>query len=107
MRHTCDLELGAPIPGAAGFDNHWRITGAAPGERVVVVAGHPGSTPVPGCAGEAELAVGAVVGSSIADASGVAEVSRTLPAWLAGAEFGSQAISRDRCESSATVFTTF
>ena len=78
--------LGPPMPGVAGQPNTWTVSHATPGATVTVVAGSaPGSTAVPGCAGQhLDLAAQAEVGTAVADASGSADVVVQVPAAAAG-----------------------
>lgn len=97
------LALEAPIPGLAGTQNLLRVTGATTAARAFVVGGvTPGAVPVPGCPGlTIEIASPRIVGSTLADPSGVAEITAFAPAALRGKTVLLQAVEPSTCRTSA------
>lgn len=102
------VRLEAPTPGVAGVDNTFVATGAVPGETVHFAYGlSTGSTPVPGCPTEVQLAGAAVLGSAVADGAGRAAL--TLPVSMAadGRTVHLQAVQLATCDVSNLVSHDF
>lgn len=103
------IGVTAPRPGIAGQPNTIMARGAAPGARVDFVYGfQTGSTSVPGCPG-LTLEIGAAVhiGGEIADADGVARITRDVPPRAAGQAVYVQSVERASCRTSNRVRYTF
>ena len=99
----CDgLVLEDPDPGVAGGSNTFRITGATAGETVVLLAAlDAGETAVPGCPGVGvNVASPRLLGSAVADGSGTAIVTATIPGGAAGMTILTQAVDRTACARS-------
>ena len=80
------LILTGPTPGLAGVDNTLEVTEATPGATVTFGFGTTaGSTAIPGCPGQTvDIASPQVAGSAVADGSGNASISQTVPVTAAG-----------------------
>ena len=103
-----DLLLGV-TPGSAGVVNTLRVTSARPGARVAYLAAYRlGSTPVPGCPGlRVALDSPINLGLDLADGHGVAELSLSIPATLAGRTFALVAVEPGSCRATDVLFETF
>jgi len=103
------VRLEAPAPGVAGETNEIVVTGAKPGKLVIFGAGTvAGATPLPGCPG-VDLGVTDLkkAGRAVADASGVARLTRPVPARFAGRTVLLQAVDANTCRTSPVVEVTF
>jgi hypothetical protein len=99
------LEVGAPVPGAAGAVNEWMVSDGTPGATVTLaVSGRLGSTPVPGCPGVTlGLAAPKAVTTGVIDPVGDALLSRAIPASVAGRSVYFQAVETATCRVSPIV----
>ncbi|MBI1853774.1 MAG: NHL repeat-containing protein [Planctomycetes bacterium] len=103
------LRLTGPDPGRVGETNALRVEGAKATEPVLFLLGtSPGSTGVPGCAGvSVDLAAPRIAARVVADSTGVATLSRVVPARASGVRFAIQALGRSTCRPSNLVDFTF
>jgi V8-like Glu-specific endopeptidase len=84
------------------------VRGGRSAGRVYVLAGEPGTTPVPGCPGvEADLQGPTVVSQPRLRANGTADGRFTAPASLSGRTLALQAVDLASCEITAARSTTF
>lgn len=105
------VTLESPTPGTAGTANTFRVTGLSPDEKVrFYYSNHSGGAVIPGC----DLQVAALqlddpreLGSAVADADGVAQITRFVPTSAAGKTALIQAAVVDRCIISNYVVETF
>jgi cysteine-rich repeat protein len=99
----------AVSPSTAGVRNLFTATAAAPGETITFVAAtRLGSTAVPGCRGvTVPLHQPVVVGTAVADPSGVATLDVRVPLPLAGRTVTLMSIEASSCRSSPAIFETF
>lgn len=105
----CQLVLGEPDPGQAGVDNEFIAEAGTPGETVWFVFGREaGSTPVPGCDGEAiEMASPGVLGTAVVGADGRAILTVEIPGAGSGETAGFQAVEAGTCTVSNRVLVAF
>ena len=105
------MTLQSPLPGTAGTSNRLRITGATPGQRVVFLYSlHGGGTRIPGCdlqENALQLDTPTVIGSTIANASGVATITRHVPLLARGQTILFQAVVQNECAISQLVVWQF
>lgn len=106
------LTLAQPSPGKAGQRNTLTLTGATPGARIYFVYGTTGGgAVVPGCdLQEAAIQIdnAKVIGSAIANASGVATLSANVPLSARNAgDILIQAVDPQRCVQSQLVVEVF
>lgn len=97
------LQVAAPNPGIAGQWNTVTASGALPGDLITFAYGFSvgGTTPVPGCTGlELDFDFAQILGSVVADASGVATAQRFVPIHYSGTTVYLQAVSRSQCQKS-------
>jgi cysteine-rich repeat protein len=108
---TCQVEAltVAVSPAAAGVRNAFVATSAQPGETITFVASNRmGITPVPGCRGVyVPLSQPVVIGTAVADLSGVATLDLRVPAVLAGRTVAILAVEGSSCRASDAIFDTF
>jgi cysteine-rich repeat protein len=99
----------AVAPSTAGVRNLFTATAAAPGETITFVAAtRLGNTAVPGCPGvTVPLRQPVVVGTAVADPSGVATLDVRVPLPLAARTVTLMAIEASSCRSSPAIFETF
>lgn len=98
-----------PSPGIANAVNDFVLHGGSPGAWIRFVYGfQEGITGVPGCPGlEVLIASPKVAGTAQADASGVATLSRLVPAGASGRTVLLQAVEGGNCTVSNRVSCTF
>ncbi len=105
------MEMAAPSPGVAGTSNTISITGATPGARVVFLySRRGGGTRIPGCdlqQNALQLDQPTVIGSAIADANGVATITRNVPLIARGQTILFQAVVQNECAISQLVVHEF
>ncbi|KAA3609475.1 MAG: hypothetical protein DWQ01_09070 [Planctomycetota bacterium] len=102
--------LHPPDPGMEGMDNLFRVTCAEPFAPVYFYYGfQPGSTPVNHACGALTLDLDSAValGSTTADANGLAELSLSVPAGLQRQSFLFQAVDDQRCQLTNTQVAEF
>ena len=108
---TPTMALDAPFPGLAGRRNTLRVTDVTPGATVHFVYGvYGGGTIIPGCSIQTnalQLANPTLIGTAIADANGVASVTRTVPPIARGQTILFQAVVQNECAISQLVVHTF
>jgi len=97
-------------PGSAGQQNTLRATGLSPGTRVYFVYGfNGGGTLIPGCDlqdGAVAIEKAQVIGSAVADGSGVATLQRFIPASYSGRKVILQAVNQAGCQVSNVIVQT-
>ncbi len=101
-----ELTLEPPTPALAGRLSDFKVTGAPPGARVVIVAGRkPGSVRLRDLCPNTVLGIrgGHGIGFGIADPQGVAEMAIRMPPGLAGQNAYLQALETASCEASNLV----
>lgn len=103
------VQVSDPIPGIAGQENSFVVTGAAPGSLVTLFySEQQGTTALPECSGRfGQLRSPRVAGSSIADGSGRAEIRLLVPLAAADRNILIQAFDQDFCEVSNLRGITF
>jgi len=105
------INLAAPQPGRAGEANRLRVTGCTPGARVTFVySRHGGGERIPGCdlqQNALQLDSPTVIGTAIADANGVATITRTVPPIAQGQTILFQAVVQNECAISQLVVHRF
>ncbi|NOG53988.1 MAG: hypothetical protein HND57_06610 [Planctomycetes bacterium] len=103
------MTLDRPAPGQSGVVNTFTVNNAAPDERVLFAYGmEPGSTGVPGsCDLHVSIAGPNLVGSAVADASGLARLDVLVPNAASGRTLFFQAVQRKACTGSNLVRFTF
>lgn len=96
------LRLNLPEPGNPGAPSTISAEWGAPGARVFFAYGRQiGSTPVPGCPGlDAFVERGAVLGSDVTDANGIASVEFNVPPAAQGKNVYFQAFIPAECVAS-------
>jgi len=101
--------LTGPTPGNAGEPNTWSVSGATPGATTFFVrSGSNGATDIPGCGGvQVDLANPVVLGSAVADGSGVASITISVPGGASGLTGLFQAAELSSCTPSQLVTYTF
>lgn len=106
---AADLVLAAPTPGTAGVENTLTVTGATPGATVQIGYGTvAGSTAIPGCPGEfIDFASPNVLGTPVADGSGVASIAQLVPAGASGQTFLLQSVELSTCRVSNLIIHLF
>lgn len=106
---TSGLHLDAPLTPFAGQINTFTASGAQPGARVYLAYSNAtGSTNVPGCPGlSLDLRSARLAGSDIADADGMAYISRMVPAGVVGQTTYLQATQTSNCTKSNAVSVTW
>jgi hypothetical protein len=104
------MTLLPPAPGVAGQPNQFQVTGAQPGSPLAFhVSQALGGSPLPGCAG-ATLDLGtprATFATAVADASGDARVTLTVPAALHGTAVALQAADTAACTTTPPILAVF
>ncbi len=105
------MTLQNPLPGSAGTTNRLRVTGATPGSRVYFLySRHGGGTRIPGCdlqQNALQLDSPTVIGAAVADANGVASITRTVPLIARGQTILFQAVVQGECAVSQLVVWRF
>ncbi|MCC6908339.1 MAG: hypothetical protein IT430_10395 [Phycisphaerales bacterium] len=105
------MQLSSPVPGAAPGPNTLTLTGATPGAEVVFLyALHSGGTRIPGCdlqQNALQLDQPTIIGSAIADANGVATITRPVPLIARGQTILFQAVVQSECAISQLVVHEF
>ncbi|MCC6906716.1 MAG: hypothetical protein IT430_02130 [Phycisphaerales bacterium] len=105
------MTLQSPVPGSAGTTNRLRATGATPGARVYFCySRHGGGTRIPGCdlqQNALQLDQPTIIGSAIADANGVASITRAVPLIARGQTILFQAVVQNECAISQLVVHEF
>ncbi len=105
------MSLSAPSPGRAGTSNTITLTGATPGARVTFLYSRfGGGMRIPGCdlqQNALQLDSPTVIGTAIADQSGVATITRTVPPVARGQTILFQAVVQNECAISQLVVHTF
>ncbi len=105
------LELSTPTPGTAGVANTITVTGVTPGARVVFLySRHGGGTRIPGCdlqQNALQLDQPTVIGTAVADANGVASITRPVPLVARGQTILFQAVVQNECAISQLVVWEF
>ncbi|MCC6907504.1 MAG: DUF3466 family protein [Phycisphaerales bacterium] len=105
------MSLQSPVPGSAGTTNRLRATGATPGSRVYFCySRRGGGTRIPGCdlqQNALQLDSPTIIGSAIADANGVAAITRTVPLIARGQTILFQAVVQNECAISQLVVWEF
>ncbi|MBL1216830.1 MAG: exo-alpha-sialidase [Planctomycetes bacterium] len=96
------LEMMKPIPGVSGQDNTFEVHNATPGEAVHFVYGlRQGSVNVPGCSGlTVSVRNPTIMGSAVADASGIASLGLFVPGNAGGRTIYLQGVERGTCQVS-------
>jgi fibronectin-binding autotransporter adhesin len=97
------LNLGDPVPGLAGQNNTFQVSGATGSGQVVIVFGlATGSTATGTCAGVFfDIDAAQQVGVGFASYNGSALISAMVPAGASGLTAYFQALDLNRCELSA------
>jgi len=95
-------------PAIAGQSGTLWANGATPGDKVYFVYGFSaGSTNVPGCGGvQVDIAKPTIIGSPVADANGVAQLTVAIPSQASGVTILTQAVDLDGCLVSNVVSQT-
>ncbi|MCL4196922.1 MAG: hypothetical protein KJZ69_05460 [Phycisphaerales bacterium] len=105
------MTMRSPQPGRAGEANRLRVTGVTPGARVVFLySRHGGGERIPGCdlqQNALQLDSPTVIGTAIADANGVATITRTVPPIAQGQTILFQAVVQNECAISQLVVHRF
>ncbi|MCL4198280.1 MAG: DUF3466 family protein [Phycisphaerales bacterium] len=105
------MTLSSPSPGSAGVANTITVTGATPGARVTFTySRRGGGTRIPGCdlqQNALQLDQPTVIGSAIADANGVATITRTVPPIARNQTILFQAVVQNECAISQLVVHQF
>jgi hypothetical protein len=104
------FRLAAAVPGRAGVENTWTTTGGSPGGNRLLLLGvgeGPAAVTIGQCEVSASMALSRVVAFARADDEGTADLSRTVPAELAGVTLRFQALDTSSCELSDVSTTTF
>ncbi|MCC6908214.1 MAG: hypothetical protein IT430_09770 [Phycisphaerales bacterium] len=108
---TPTLSLAAPVPGRAGRSNVLTATGVTPDARVHFVYGtYGGGTIIPGCSiqeNALQIRNPTIVGTAIADANGVATITRHVPIIARGQTILFQAVVQNECAISQLVVHEF
>lgn len=99
---TDDLHLENPVPGSAGENNTFTVSGAEPGADVTYFYGFAGgSTNVDGCPGvSVDIRNAAVAGAATADGEGRAALVRFVPGVAADRAIRLQAVEIGACDKS-------
>jgi hypothetical protein len=104
------LEHSEPVPGVVSVPNTITVTGAEVGNTILFGAGtRPGVDIVP-CTGGSTLVhikKAKLIGTVVANASGIAEVTATAPARFAGRKVRLQAVEVETCRFTNLVVYTF
>ena len=103
------LTLSDPVPGIAGQDNTFTVTGAEPARDVRLAGSFDnGSTPFPGCTGQSfSLDNPKPIGLATADNGGVATVTVFVPGSASGRTVEFQAGHPSQCTVSNRVTFSF
>ncbi len=105
------MSLSAPSPGRAGTSNTITLTGATPGARVMFLYSRfGGGMRIPGCdlqQNALQLDSPTVIGTAIADQSGVATITRTVPPVARNQTILFQALVQNECAISQLVVHQF
>jgi probable HAF family extracellular repeat protein len=105
------MELADPTPGIAGGENTLTVTGAEPGATVhFLYSRHGGGIAIPGCdlqQNALQLDRPTIIGSAVADANGVASITRNVPSIARGRYILFQAVVQGECEISQLVVHEF
>ena len=105
------MALSAPSPGVAGVDNTITISDVTPGATVqFLYSRFGGGTRIPGCdlqQNALQLDSPTVIGAAIADASGVATITRTVPPIARNQTILLQAVVQNECAISQLVVHRF
>jgi len=103
--------LAQPAPGRAGEDNTFTIKRLTPGATVTLFASRAGGgTAIPDCTlqqNALQLADAQVVGTAIADQSGVAHITRRIPPMARNQTILFQAVVQNECAISQLVVHRF
>ncbi|MFW5653703.1 MAG: glycosyl hydrolase family 18 protein, partial [Planctomycetota bacterium] len=99
------LRLAAPDPGRVGVTNHFEIRGGQPGATIYLAWGDAyGDTAIAACAPGDGLALrigqARLVGSAVVDSTGLATLSRLVPAAAADRDLLFQAVEPATCSVS-------
>jgi hypothetical protein len=104
----CELDLAMPIPGLAGQNNTISVSLGTPAETVFFAfAQSGGTTPVNVCVEAVGLDAPNLLGSAVADAGGVATITRFVPGEASGRTVVLQAVEASTCKFSNVVTFTF
>ncbi len=105
------MDMQAPQPGTAGEANTITVTNATPGARVhFLYSKNGGGTRIPGCdlqQNALQLDSPTLIGTAIADGSGVATITRTVPLLARGQTILFQAVVQNECAISQLVVHRF
>jgi uncharacterized membrane protein len=102
------VALSTPIPGIAGTNNLFTLTGCAPAGLVRLHLGLTGgSTLIAGCLEGLDIAQPRLLGTAIADPAGAASINVAISAALAGVQVYLQAYDYSSCHTSNVVVHTF
>ncbi|MCL4197345.1 MAG: hypothetical protein KJZ69_07605 [Phycisphaerales bacterium] len=105
------MEMEPPSPGSAGVANTITVHNATPGARVTFLySRHGGGERIPGCdlqQNALQLDSPTVIGTAIADQSGVATITRTVPPVARNQTILFQAVVQNECAISQLVVHTF
>ena len=103
------LELSPPTPGSSGSTNVLKVTGLQAAERSwLLAAREEGSTPIPGCPPlHCGLAQPVVLGSLLANATGSASYTVTVPLAFSMRTVQFQCVAPASCRQSLMVTYTF
>ncbi len=108
---TPTMALEAPFPGLAGRRNTLRVIDVTPGATVHFVYGtYGGGTIIPGCSIQTnalQIERPTLIGTAIADQSGVASITRTVPPIARGQTILFQAVVQNECAISQLVVHRF
>ena len=103
--------LDAPSPGRAGVSNTLRVTGVTPGASVRFFYDiHGGGTIIPGCTIQTnvlQLERPTLIGAAVADANGVASITRIVPPIAQNKSILFQAVVQSECAISQLVVHEF
>ena len=107
-----ELVLGVPVPGVAGKENSFTITGALPGAKITFGYGFVGGGSfVPGCNeldAMTQIEDYKIAGSAIADDTGTATLKIFVPQGIVDkGEILYQAVDLGHCQDSQLVVYTF
>ncbi|MCC6906710.1 MAG: hypothetical protein IT430_02100 [Phycisphaerales bacterium] len=105
------MDLAAPSPGTAGTANTITVSNVTPGARVTFLySRNGGGTRIPGCdlqQNALQLDQPTIIGSAIADANGVATITRPVPLIARGQTILFQAVVQNECAISQLVVHEF
>ncbi len=105
------MNLSAPSPGAAGASNTLAVSGVTPGKRIAFLySRRGGGAIIPGCnlqQNALQIEDPTLIGTTTADANGVASITRTVPLIARGQTILFQAVVQNECAISQLVVHEF